>query len=141
MSEKTELTVEAVCSNLDRVTAFVDERLERLDCPIKVQMKLDIAIDEIFSNIVHYAYGEETGRVTVQLEISEEPLTVSITFMDWGIPYNPLLAAEPDISLSANERQIGGLGIFLVKKSMDDISYEHRDGANVLTIQKNITVG
>ena len=71
MSEKTELTVEAVCSNLDRVTAFVDERLERLDCPIKVQMKLDIAIDEIFSNIVHYAYGEETGRVTVQLE---EPL-------------------------------------------------------------------
>lgn len=133
---KTELTVEAVDENLEKVTAFVDEGLEEVGCPPKVQMKINIAIDEIFSNIAHYAYCPETGMVTVQVEILKEPLTACITFIDRGIPYNPLSEPDPDISLSASDRQIGGLGIYLVRKSMDEVSYEYREGKNILTIKK-----
>ena len=135
---KAELTVEAVIANLEKVTAFVDERLEEVECPVKVQMKIDIAIDEIFSNIAHYAYCPETGMVTVQVKFIKEPLTACITFIDQGIPYNPLSEPEPDTSLTTEERQIGGLGIYLVRKSMDEVCYEYRDGENILTIKKGI---
>lgn len=135
---KAELTVEAVVDNLGIVTSFVDKRLEAVECPAKVQMKINIAIDEIFSNIAYYAYCPGTGMVTVQTEILEEPLTACITFMDQGMPYNPLSVPDPDISLSVEERQIGGLGFYLVRKSMDDVSYEYRGGENILTIKKRI---
>lgn len=135
---KAELTVEAVACNLEKVTSFVDERLEMVECPVKVQMKIDIAVDEIFSNIAHYAYCPKTGMVTVQVQVLKEPLTVCITFIDQGTPYNPLSEPDPDTSLSVEERQIGGLGIYLVRKSMDDVSYDYRDGENILTIKKGI---
>lgn len=138
IDSKAELTVEAVVDNLEKVTSFVDERLEEVECPVKVQMKINIAIDEIFSNIAHYAYCPETGMVTVQIEFIKEPLTACITFIDQGAPYNPLSEPDPDTSLSVEERQIGGLGIYLVRKSMDDVSYEYRDGENILTIKKEI---
>jgi len=134
-----ELTVKAVVENIQTVTEFVDEQLEMLDCPMRAQMQIDVAIDELFSNIAYYAYHPEVGVATVRVEVAEEPLAVIITFIDNCAPYDPLASADPDISLSADERQIGGLGIYMVKKSMDEISYEYQKGQNILRIKKHIT--
>ena len=133
-----ELTVEAKTTNIEAVTDFVNEQLEALDCPMKAQMQIDIAIDELFGNIAHYAYNPEIGKATVRVEVIEDPLAVTITFIDNGVPYDPLAKADPDTTLSAEERGIGGLGIYMVKKSMDDITYEYKDGQNILAIKKNL---
>ncbi len=133
-----ELTVDATIENAAKVTAFVDDQLEQLNCPMKTQVQVDIAIDELFGNIAHYAYNPDVGAATVRVEVTENPLAVVITFIDNGIPYDPLAKADPDITLSAEEREIGGLGIYMVKKSMDDISYEYKNGQNILRIKKNI---
>ena len=133
-----ELTLAATVENIETVTEFVNAQLELMDCPIKAQMQIDIAIDELFGNIAHYAYTPEVGNATVRVEVSEEPLAVIITFIDNGIPYDPLAKDDPDITLSAEKREIGGLGIYMVKKSMDEITYEYKDGQNILTIKKNI---
>ena len=133
-----ELTVEAVLENIDTVTDFVDARLEELDCSMKVMAQINVAVDELFSNIARYAYQPETGSATVRVEVTEDPLEVVITFMDQGVPYDPLKREDPDVTLSADERKIGGLGIFLVKKTMDDVKYEYRDGQNILKICKKI---
>ena len=133
-----ELTIEATTGNIETVTDFVNEQLETLDCSMKVQMQVDIAIDELFSNIARYAYNPETGSATVQVEVTEDPLAVVITFIDHGKPYDPLAKEDPDTKLSAEERQIGGLGIYMVKKTMDDVSYEYKDGRNILKIKKNL---
>ena len=133
-----ELTLAATVENIETVTEFVNAQLELMDCPIKAQMQIDIAIDELFGNIAHYAYNTEVGSATVRVEVSEEPLAVIITFIDNGIPYDPLAKDDPDITLSAEKREIGGLGIYMVKKSMDEITYEYKDGQNILTIKKNI---
>jgi anti-sigma regulatory factor (Ser/Thr protein kinase) len=131
-----ELTIEASLENMETVTAFVDEQLESLGCPMKAQMQIDIAIDELFGNIVHYAYNPEVGPATVRVEVQQEPLAVVITFIDHGVPYDPLAKDDPDTTLSAEERQIGGLGIYMVKRSMDEIAYEYKNGQNILTIKK-----
>ena len=128
----------AILENIEVVTDFVNEQLEALDCPMKAQMQIDIAIDELFGNIAHYAYNPEIGQATVRVEVIEDPLAVTITFIDNGVPYNPLEKEDPDTSLSAEEREIGGLGIYMVKKSMDDITYEYKDGQNILAIKKNL---
>ena len=133
-----EITLAATVENIETVTEFVNAQLELLDCPIKAQMQIDIAIDELFGNIAHYAYNTEVGNATVRVEISEAPLAVIITFIDNGVPYDPLGKDDPDITLSAEEREIGGLGIYMVKKSMDEITYEYKDGQNILKIKKNI---
>ena len=133
-----ELTLEAKTENLDKVLSFVDEHLEEQECPMKTQMQIDIAVEELFVNIAHYAYHPEVGPVTIRVEVQKEPLAVTITFIDQGVPYDPLAKEDPDITLSAEERQIGGLGIFMVKKSMDDIAYEYKDGQNILYIKKKI---
>lgn len=133
-----ELTIDASLENIEKVTAFIDEQLESLGCPVKAQMQIDIAIDELFGNIAHYAYNPEVGPATVRVEVQEEPLSVVITFIDNGVPYDPLAREDPDTSLSAEEREIGGLGIYMVKKSMDEIAYEYKDGQNILTIKKSL---
>lgn len=133
-----ELSIAATIENLPVVTEFVNEQLEQLDCPPKAQMQIDIAIDELFSNIAHYAYNPEVGEATVRVEVVQDPLSVVISFIDQGVPFDPLANDEPDISLSAEERKIGGLGIFIVKKSMDEISYEYKDGKNILSIRKQL---
>ena len=133
-----ELTIAATVESIETVTDFVNEQLEALDCPMKAQMQIDIAIDELFSNIAHYAYNPETGNATVQVEVVENPLAVIITFIDNGVPYDPLKSDDPDTTLSAEERDIGGLGIFMVKKTMDEITYEYKDGHNILSIKKNL---
>ena len=124
-----ELTVDATVENITQVTAFVDEQLEELGCPIKAQMQIDIAIDELFGNIAHYAYNPKVGVATVRVEVS---------FIDNGVPYDPLAREDPNVGLSLEEREIGGLGIYMVKKSMDEITYEYREGQNILRIRKEI---
>ena len=133
-----ELTINATVENITQVTAFVDEELEALGCPMKAQMQIDIAIDELFGNIAHYAYNPEVGPATVRVEIVEDPLSVVVSFIDKGIPYDPLSREDPDVELSLEEREIGGLGIYMVKKRMDEISYEYKDGQNILRIKKKI---
>ena len=133
-----ELTIAATIENIETVTDFVNEQLEAYDCPMKAQMQIDIAIDELFGNIAHYAYNPEIGSATVRVEVIEDPLSVVITFIDNGLPYDPLKKEDPNTTLSADEREIGGLGIFMVKKTMDDVIYEYKDGQNRLTIVKKI---
>ena len=133
-----ELTLKATVENILTVTAFAEEYLETLDLPMKAMAELDIAIDELFGNIAHYAYHPEIGEATVRVEVIDDPLAVVITFMDNGVPYDPLAKADPNTTLSAEEREIGGLGIFMVKKTMDDITYEYKGGMNILKIKKNL---
>ncbi len=136
--EKKELTLEASADNLERALAFADAELEAAGCSAKTKMQIDVAVEEIFVNIANYAYAPDTGSVTVRAETLSDPKRIRITFADGGVPYDPLSRPDPDVTLSAEERQIGGLGIFMVKKSMDDVSYEYRDGKNILTITKNL---
>ena len=133
-----ELRVDATVENIEKVTDFVNERLTQLNCPIKAQMQINIAIDELFGNIAHYAYNPKTGSSIVRIEVLQEPLSVVVTFIDNGKAYNPLAREDPDVALAAEEREIGGLGIYMVKKSMDEISYEYKDGQNILRIKKKI---
>ena len=134
-----ELKIEAKVENLDQVLAFVDERLENYDCPMKIQTQIDIAVEEIFVNIASYAYAPDSGIAEIGVIISEDPLEVAIVFADSGVPYDPLAKEDPDVTLPAEERPIGGLGIYMVKKSMDCVEYEHRDGQNIFTIKKKLS--
>ena len=133
-----ELTVQATLENIPLVTAAMDEFLEALDCPLKAQMQLDVAVDELFGNIAQYAYPDGTGSVTVRFDHDEAARMVSVTFMDSGVPFDPLKQRDPDLSLSIDDRKEGGLGIFMVKKTMDHMVYRHEDGCNLLTIYKRI---
>lgn len=130
------ITVPAKTDELEIVLDFVNETLEGTDCSMRIQTQIDIAVEEIFVNIANYAYNPEIGKAEIVVEITEKPVTVAITFEDSGVPYNPLEKQDPDITLNAEERDIGGLGIFMAKKSMDDIEYTYRDGKNILTIKK-----
>ena len=134
----SELNIEAKTENLDKVLAFVDQHLEERGCAVQVQMQIDVAVEELFVNIAQYAYAPGIGVATIRVELQEDPLMVVITFIDNGIPYNPLAKEDPDITLSAEERPIGGLGIYMVKKSMDEVSYEYKDGQNILRIKKQL---
>ena len=133
-----ELIVEAKLDNLAQVLQFVDSRLEEEDCPIGLQMKIDVAVEELYVNVASYAYAPDSGSVAVRMEVEEDPKTAVITFVDCGVPYDPLAKEDPDVTLSINDREIGGLGIFMVKKSMDDMIYAYENGQNVLTIRKRI---
>ena len=131
-----EITLDAVVENIDTVTDFVNESLVEYGYPAKARVQIDVAIDELFGNISRYAYGSQTGKVTVRVEYDSDARTVTITFIDSGVPFDPLKRDDPDVTLSAAERSIGGLGIFVVKKTMDAVEYEYTDGQNVLKIRK-----
>lgn len=133
-----ELKIVARTDNLDQVISFVDESLEEADCSIKAQMQIDVAVEEIFVNIAQYAYTSQEGEAVIRLDTETVPGAVVITFIDSGIPFDPLAVQEPDVTLSIKDRKIGGLGIFMVKKSMDDVTYKYVDNKNILTIKKNI---
>ena len=133
-----ELTLEATLEHIATVTDFVNEVLETMDCPMKAQIQIDVAVDEIFSNIARYAYTDGPGMATVRVELEQNSNAAMITFLDQGQPYNPLESVDPDITLSAEQRSVGGLGIFLVKKTMDGLGYEYKDGQNVFWIKKNL---
>ena len=132
------LKVEAKTEKLKEVLAFLDEELEALDCDIKTVFALDLSVEEIFVNIASYAYGEGEGEAEISLDFSEEDDMLTITFRDSGLPYDPLAKEDPDVTLSLEERKIGGLGIFMVKKNVDEMDYEYKDGQNILYLRKKI---
>ena len=131
-----ELMLEAKDENLGIVQDFIEKEVGPYAYPPEKMIVLQIAVEEIFVNISHYAYNPDTGPATIRVEVLEDPLAVELTFFDNGIPYDPLAKADPDITLDADERAIGGLGIYMVKQSMDDVTYEYKDGQNILTIRK-----
>ena len=133
-----ELNIEASVDNLGKVIGFIEEKLETTECKPKTQMQIETAVEELFVNIARYAYAPNTGNATVRVEVLPEPLSVVITFIDNGVPYDPLAKEDPDITLPAEERGIGGLGIYMVKKLTDNITYEYKDGKNILSIVKNL---
>ena len=131
-----EITVAATLDNLNTVLAFVDKQLEQAGCPLKLMTQVDLAVEEIFVNIARYAYHPYVGEARVRCEAGGDPFQIIVGFADRGRPYNPLDRQDPDVTLDAQGRQIGGLGIFMAKKLMDDIQYEYRDGKNILTLRK-----
>ena len=132
------ITVEAKIENVDKVTEFVNEVLEEKECPLKVQMQLDVAIDEIFGNIAYYAYGKGSGNATIQIEMEDNPPKITLTFIDQGIPYNPLESKDPDITLDIEDREIGGLGIGTWTKPLGGyfISFDSMDGCAKAIVAK-----
>ena len=134
----SELRISATKENLNDVLMFIDNELEKLDCSMKIQMQIDLSIEEIFINIASYAYYPETGNVFINFESENDGSTVLISFTDNGVPYDPLEKDDPDITLTSEERQVGGLGIFLVKKNMDEVNYKYENGNNILTLKKKI---
>ena len=132
---KRELTLEASLDNMDRVTKFIEDGLAAHDGN-SIKIAMDIAVEEIFVNIANYAYGDKKGMATITVEFFKDPNAIKVVFEDSGTPYNPLQKPDPDVTLSSEERQIGGLGVYMVKKSMDEMTYEYEDGKNILTIVK-----
>ena len=133
---KKEITVEAKTENLQKVLEFVDSGLEEAGCGMKTQIQVDLSLEEMYVNVAHYAYAPGSGTATVRFESGEGK--IKITLIDSGMPYDPLKHIDPVISLPAEDREIGGLGIFLVKKNMDNLSYEYKDGKNIFTMEKAI---
>ena len=126
-----ELIVEAKIENMDAVLGFVGKELE--DCPSKIRNQIMIAVDEIFSNIARYAYDTGIGAAAVRIAAGDD---IIVEFEDSGMAYNPLTADNPDTTLPAEERVIGGLGIYMVKNIMDSVEYRREGNKNILTIKK-----
>ena len=133
-----EWTAEAVTDSIPAITREVGRELDALDCSPQARRKINVALDELLSNVAYYAYAPGTGKVAVQMRYDETDGTVFLTFIDSGIPYNPLEKADPDITLSAENRPVGGLGILMVKKKMDGMEYRRENGRNILTVRKRI---
>lgn len=135
MTEKSsEITLEALDKNLEAAQEFVRNQASLVCSDTTVHLQLDLIVEEIFVNIAHYAYTPQTGTVTINCKVSTEPARLTVSFADSGKPFNPLERADPDVTLSSNERSIGGLGIFLVKKYMTSTAYDYKDGKNIFTI-------
>ena len=134
----TKQTFPAKIEALSDVLGFVDRMLELYECPMKIQMAICVAIEEIFVNVAHYAYGDGEGDMTLGIGFDEENREVTFRMTDKGTPFDPLKKPDPDITLSAEDREIGGLGIFITKKTMDTVEYAYENGENVLTMIKKI---
>ena len=131
-------TFPAKTESLSEVLRFVEETLEDFECPIKTQTAICVAIEEVFVNVAHYAYPQGEGDVSLQIAFDEQSRTVTFHMSDKGVPFDPLKKPDPDITLSAEKREIGGLGIFIAKKTMDSLSYAYKNGENILTMTKKI---
>ena len=134
----TNKTFPAKTESLNEVLSFVEKTLEGFECPMKIQMALTVAIEEVFVNVAHYAYPDGEGDASLYIGFDDQSRTITFRMMDKGIPFDPLAKPDPDITLSAEEREIGGLGIFITKKTMDSLSYSYENGENVLTMIKKI---
>ena len=120
------------------VLSFVEAQLEQHECPMKIQTAICVAIEEVFVNVAHYAYGDGEGDVTFTIDFDKETRNVTFQMADKGVAFDPLNKPDPDITLSAEEREIGGLGIFITKKTMDTVTYAYENGENILTMVKKI---
>lgn len=134
---KKEIKLQATDENLDLVLDTLEEFLGP-DCDMMVKNEILISIEELFVNIAHYAYGNEVGEAILSLEMLEEGKRIRMVLKDQGIPFNPLEKEDPNIELSAEERKIGGLGIFMVKDYMDYLEYHYEDSYNIMIIEKNL---
>lgn len=141
MNGLNKITVPATLEHLDTIQDFVAAELEKTDCPMKIEFQIQLAVEEIYVNIAHYAYHPKVGEATVSCWVGGEPLQVTIQFLDGGKPFNPLAKEDTDVTLSAEDREIGGLGILMVKKNMDQVDYAYEDGKNILTIKKRLNAG
>lgn len=130
-------TFDADDKNLPDVIEYIKSPLKE-ELSLALQNKIELAVEEIFVNIAHYAYEGKNGQVKVRTKVLENPKRLCIEFIDGGIQFNPLEKPDPNISLKAEDREIGGLGIFLTKKFMDKIEYRYENGNNILTIEKNL---
>ena len=133
-----EITVPARVDSITQITAFIEAEMDAFGCTGSDRTQIDIAVDELFANIALYAYPDKEGEATVRLTTDRRRADVTLTFIDSGIPFDPLAKKDPDVTLPAKDRKIGGLGIYIVKNSMDDVSYEYKDGHNILTIRKTV---
>ena len=133
-----ELRVDASLENMEKVQKFIQDELMDYELSLKTENEINIAIEEIFVNIASYAYTDGDGNATLAFGFDENERLMTLVIKDSGVPFNPLERAEPDISLSADEREIGGLGIFITKKTMDTVSYAYENGNNILTMTKKI---
>ena len=131
-------TFDAKLDNLDEVLAFLETELENHDASMKVMMPISVCLEEMYVNVCHYAYEGISDMGYCKIDIDFENDDVIITLTDSGIPFDPVKKADPDISLSADERNIGGLGILMVKKTMDSIFYIRENDKNVFTMRKKI---
>lgn len=129
------MTIDATIDNLQTVTEFITNSLEEKDCSLKIIMQMELVIEEIYVNVASYAYRPNIGKVTIVKEFVGSH-AITVTFIDSGYPYNPLEHEDPDVTAGIEDRDVGGLGIFLIKKNVDEISYERRDEQNILTIKK-----
>ena len=134
----TNKTFPAKTEALNDVLGFVEQTLEGIECPLKIQTAICVAIEEVFVNVAHYAYPESDGDMTLHIGFDEKERTITFRMADKGVPFDPLKKPDPDITLAAEEREIGGLGIFIAKKTMDMISYSYENGENILTMIKKI---
>ena len=134
----TSKTFPAKTEALSDVLGFVDEMLESFACPMKIQTAVCVAIEEVFVNVAHYAYEGGEGEMTLQIGFDEDSRAITFRMTDKGIPFDPLKKPDPDITLSAEDRDIGGLGIFITKKTMDTVTYAYENGENILTMIKKI---
>ena len=134
----TNRTFSAKLEALSDILGFVDEMLEKYECPMKIQTAVCVAIEEIFVNVARYAYENGSGEVELAIDFDEQSRAITFRMADSGIPFNPLNKLDPDITLPAEEREIGGLGIFITKKTMDSIEYAYENGKNILTMIKKI---
>ncbi len=133
-----ELSIEADIENLNAVMDFMNNTLSNTNCSMKTLMQLQLVVEEIFVNIANYAYGGKKGPAVLRIELEDDPPAALFTFLDKGTPYNPLERSDPDITVSLEDRPIGGLGIFLVKKNVDSIGYEYQNGQNTLFFRKSL---
>lgn len=123
---------------LNKVIAFAEEELEKAECPMRTLMQITVSIEEIFVNIARYAYPEKAGEMLLGIDYDDCEKIFTFRFRDQGIPFNPLDKPDPDVTLPAEERKVGGLGIFLMKKNMDGYSYTYENNENILTMWKKI---
>lgn len=136
---KDSLTLEADIHNLPELLSFIGRYVQNMEYNHEKKKQLDISVEEIFVNIASYAYPSGSGKVTVSAEYTADTSEITVTFIDDGIPYNPVSSKDPDITLYADKRQIGGLGIFMVKNMMDKLSYEYKCGQNIFKITKKLS--
>ena len=134
----TNKTFPAKTESLSNILGFVEETLEGFECPLKIQTAICVAIEEVFVNVAHYAYPNSEGDMSLHIGFDAKTRVVTFCMTDKGVPFDPLQKPDPDITLSAEEREIGGLGIFIAKKTMDSISYSYENGENILTMIKKI---
>ena len=132
------LKVDAKVNNLNKVLSFINDVLSDYGCSVRDTMQINVAVEELFVNISLYAYPSGSGSATISISVLDDPKTAEITLIDSGVPFDPLEKEEPDISLNAKEREIGGLGIYMVRKTMDELTYENVDGCNITTIRKKM---